>query len=201
MNADANMVVSIHQLPLSRDIELGNAFVRTTIAELPTRAILECPHDDPDAGRAKARVELYSDDESNVFLRGQLSGWFAVGCSRCVEPVKVPFDETLAATFRPAGQIPGADLSSDPAEPVPAEGDLGWELTDDDLDLYSYEAKSVDLEPLLREQLILAVPFAPLCREDCQGLCPQCGANRNCESCACEPPIDPRLAALQDIDL
>jgi uncharacterized protein len=48
---------------------------------------------------------------------------------------------------------------------------------------------------------VLAVPFAPLCREDCKGLCPQCGIDRNTGTCSCEPPIDPRLAALKGLKL
>jgi uncharacterized protein len=57
------------------------------------------------------------------------------------------------------------------------------------------------LEPLVREQFILAVPFAPLCKDDCLGLCPTCGIDKNVESCACEKPIDPRFAALQGLKL
>jgi uncharacterized protein len=72
-------------------------------------------------------------------------------------------------------------------------------VTEDDLDVYPYDEDQVDLEPLLREQVILAVPFAPLCREDCKGLCSQCGSDLNEGACDCPPLIDPRLAALKDL--
>ena len=51
---------------------------------------------------------------------------------------------------------------------------------------------------MLREQVILDAPMQPLCREDCRGLCPQCGTNLNTDACACAPAWeDPRLAALK----
>ncbi|MDQ0417369.1 uncharacterized protein J2Z48_001542 [Croceifilum oryzae] len=62
------------------------------------------------------------------------------------------------------------------------------------------EAQTIDLDPYIREALILTIPFAPLCREDCKGLCPVCGANKNVRECSCVTErIDPRLAALQDL--
>lgn len=71
-------------------------------------------------------------------------------------------------------------------EQHPTEGDT-WPLRHD----------QVDLEPLVREAVVLELPLAPLCREDCQGLCPICGADRNDGSCGCAPDDrDPRWAAL-----
>ena len=54
-----------------------------------------------------------------------------------------------------------------------------------DLDLDYYTGESVDLESLLREQIILMMPLKPLCDENCKGLCPHCGANLNRETCTC----------------
>ena len=54
----------------------------------------------------------------------------------------------------------------------------------------------VDLEPLVRDAVLLELPQAPLCRLDCKGLCPFCGVNRNEETCGCEVPRDPRWEAL-----
>ena len=79
--------------------------------------------------------------------------------------------------------------------------DLGLELATDDLDVYPYTGDVIDLEPLVREQFVLAVPYAPLCKDDCRGLCPQCGVDRNVTACECEKPIDPRFAALQGLKL
>lgn len=94
-------------------------------------------------------------------------------CSRCLEPFPVPlkthWEEQVTLT-----------TSSEQEELVP----LGDHLT---------------LDEWVREALLLQVPFAPLCQEDCQGLCPECGINRNRESCDCQVEnIDPRLAKLKE---
>ena len=66
------------------------------------------------------------------------------------------------------------------------DGEETYPLVDDE----------VDLEPLVRDAVLLELPQAPLCRPDCQGLCPFCGVNRNEETCGCEAPPDPRWGAL-----
>ncbi|TLY38179.1 MAG: DUF177 domain-containing protein [Nitrospirae bacterium] len=52
------------------------------------------------------------------------------------------------------------------------------------------------VDDLVRQEALLAMPLTPQCREDCRGLCPQCGQDLNAESCACGPPPDPRLSVL-----
>lgn len=62
---------------------------------------------------------------------------------------------------------------------------------------YPIEGDHIDLEPLAREAIVLGLPLAPLCRPDCQGLCPVCGADRNAGDCGCDlGGGDPRWAAL-----
>ena len=73
------------------------------------------------------------------------------------------------------------------------------ELDEADLETDYYPGEGLDLRPLLAEQVLLDLPMKPLCGEDCRGLCAQCGANRNLEDCDCEPPPDPRLAALGEL--
>lgn len=196
MTPTGPMHVPLRDLPATRDISLSSDYVGAALAGMPMRAALERPDDDPDAGEARATVELHGDEDDNVFVRGQLRGWFEVACSRCIGTVRVPLDESLAVTYVPKARLPDPDEDADLDL-----SEEGLQLHDDDLDLYGYEGEQLDLEPLLREQLILAVPFAPLCSESCKGLCPQCGIDRNVEVCACEPPIDPRLAALRTVKL
>jgi uncharacterized protein len=52
---------------------------------------------------------------------------------------------------------------------------------------------------VLREQVLLAVPLKVICRQDCKGLCPQCGKNLNTESCSCAEPTDERWSALKEL--
>lgn len=70
------------------------------------------------------------------------------------------------------------------------------ELHNRDLDLAVYENDQINLDDLVLEQLELSLPSRILCREDCRGLCSQCGADLNLEQCRCEKPIDPRWQAL-----
>ena len=65
-----------------------------------------------------------------------------------------------------------------------------------------YSGKVIDLDPLVREQLVLSLPAYPVCREDCKGLCPVCGANLNERECGCDRHVpDPRWAGLKSIKL
>ena len=73
-------------------------------------------------------------------------------------------------------------------EEAPTEGDS-----------YPLRHEQVDLEPLAREAVLLELPQAPLCKEECRGLCPRCGADLNEGDCDCEPERDPRGAALDAI--
>lgn len=68
-----------------------------------------------------------------------------------------------------------------------------------DDDAYLVENDFVDLAPLAHDAIFLDLPLAPLCREDCQGLCPHCGIDRNDDSCDCQAPVDPRWATLDGL--
>jgi uncharacterized protein len=66
-------------------------------------------------------------------------------------------------------------------------------------EIHLIKGSVLDLTPYIREAVLLQVPYIPVCREDCQGLCPKCGINKNTDACNCQiEVIDPRLAALQD---
>jgi uncharacterized protein len=184
------MKVRLHELPTHRSIELSSEFVSQSVSGLALRTALERPEPDPDAGHARAELELFAEGRS-VFVRGTLDGWVHIACSRCVGVVRIPIQEPIHVTFLPRSEVP-QDLALDYDDEIPE--------TEDDLDLYPYDFDEVDLEPLLREQIVLAVPFAPLCREDCPGLCVKCGVDLNHETCDCDRSVvDPRLATLKDL--
>ena len=187
-------------MPCHRRVEVGPTFVARVMAPHPMRAALERPEDDPEVGSAAADLDLYIEGE-NVFARGQLTGSVEVACSRCVAPVRIAIDDQLQVTFMPAARMPDAD--ADEADDEKTDVDAEPTIDDDaaeDLDLYPYHGEEVDLEPLLRDQIVLAVPFAPLCSESCQGLCPVCGIDRNTGSCTCETALpDARWSALKNL--
>ncbi len=67
----------------------------------------------------------------------------------------------------------------------------------DGSDTYPLTDHGIDLEPMIHDAVLLELPLAPLCTEQCKGLCPNCGANRNEDPCSCDQsPPDPRWAAL-----
>jgi uncharacterized protein len=74
------------------------------------------------------------------------------------------------------------------------------ELQDEDLAQSVFDGESIDVDDLVREQVILSLPSRALCREECKGLCSVCGIDKNLKDCECEShPRDPRWAALDDL--
>ncbi len=116
-------------------------------------------------------------------LVGTVSTTLELLCGRCLEL----FARRVDAAF---------DLRYQPHTENTGEGEL--EIEEDDLSTAFYENDQIDLEQLVREQLLLSLPMKPLCREECKGLCPVCGTNLNRGTCACTRDwVDPRLAALK----
>lgn len=108
-----------------------------------------------------------------IYVTGPLRGTMQVACARCLKPAKRSFDLEVAEMF-------ARDL---------------------DEDAYPLGEDTIDLEPMVRDAVGLAMPFSPLCRPDCAGLCERCGGDRNLDECSCGPRVDPRWAALTDLEL
>jgi uncharacterized protein len=188
--------VLVRELPTHRTFEVPSALVSEWLKGMPMRDALGAPENDPHAGHGVAVLDLYADD-THAFASGTFRGQLTVACSRCVDPVTLEIDEKLRVTFMPSAEIPDDDESSGPA----SGEDEGPVVAEEDLDVFPFDGERIDLEPLFREQFVLAIPYAPLCSETCKGLCQQCGINRNSATCTCEPPIDPRLAALKGLKI
>lgn len=128
-------------------------------------------------------------DHDRFRLVGSVSTTLELGCSRCLEPFTLPVNAAFDLRYLPEGTGQGEGATG---------GDGDGEVQDDDVAVSFYRDDEIDLADLLREQFYLALPMKPLCREECQGLCPQCGVNRNVETCQCSARWDdPRLAALK----
>ncbi|MDB4954178.1 MAG: hypothetical protein JWO36_1747 [Myxococcales bacterium] len=192
MVKEAPYTVLVRDLPTHRRFEVPPKLVSEWLKGLPMRDALGAPDADPEAGDGVAELDLYADG-THAFASGTFKGGLTVACSRCVNPVRLPIDEKLLVTFLPPSEMPKDEDD--------AEAEEGAEVTDGDLDVFPFDGERIDLEPLFREQFVLSVPYAPLCREDCKGLCPQCGIDRNSATCTCEKPMDPRLAALKGLKL
>ena len=138
-------------------------------------------------GRAEVLHEHRGPKEvvADIRVKGSWEGEFEVPCARCVEPVGIPLKGEFDLLFRPLGADAGTAERSISA----VETEIGY-----------YQKDSLLLEDVLREQVLLSLPVRTLCKEDCKGLCPHCGANRNSQACTCdEGSKDPRWEALADL--
>jgi len=129
--------------------------------------------------------------KSTVLCDGWLRGRLSLSCQRCLEPAVIDLSQRVHSIYVPASE-PVIENSEGSDE----------EIDEDDLDYAHHNGEVVDLWPLLREQIILAIPIAVLCQEDCRGLCPSCGMDRNRARCECQPAavLSP-FAALRDVKL
>jgi uncharacterized protein len=116
-------------------------------------------------------VDLHLESLSNgITVSGEAVGEWTAECRRCLRVIR---------------------------EPLRAPIDELYQLTIEDPDAYSIDHDQISLLPMVRENLLLALPLAPLCRPDCPGLCATCGADLSDGSCGCAPaPQDDRWSAL-----
>jgi DUF177 domain-containing protein len=128
----------------------------------------------PDAALVEADLALCS-DPGGVTASGTVTTDWVGECRRCGGPVDGQVSASVRERFVP----------DDAAEP--------------DEDAYPMTDDVIDLEPLVRDAVLLELPLAPLCSETCLGLCPQCGTNWNESPCDCRPAPDPRWAALDEL--
>jgi uncharacterized protein len=112
-----------------------------------------------------------------VFVAGSITGTWRVRCARCLTEETRPFTVEIGELVTPAAA--GAEDA----------GDDGYILVDE----------QIDIDQIVRDAIGVEMPFAPLCRPDCQGLCPTCGGNRNLGECPGHDVIDPRFAVLSEL--
>jgi uncharacterized protein len=124
-------------------------------------------------------------DGDKYRLFGQVATTVRRECCRCLKPFDVPMEMDVDLRYLP--QVVNA-------------GDSEYEISEDDLATAFYRDDQIDLGDMAREQLQLASPMKPLCREDCLGLCHVCGADRNAVACGCDTAWhDPRLVGLRKL--
>ncbi|MBZ4420049.1 DUF177 domain-containing protein [Myxococcus sp. RHSTA-1-4] len=141
-----------------------------------------------------------------VLLEGQFTAHLASECKRCLGNVELNLPVSFTLNLVPESLAKGEDFQDDDEGSMEkkerVQGESGGSFSMEDADEEVFDGKTIDLDPIVREQLLLALPMSAVCREDCQGLCPQCGINRNEAKCNCElKPVDPRLAPLKNIKL
>ncbi len=128
----------------------------------------------------RATAELV---EGQIHVSGELQTKIEMVCARCLEPVMEEISRTFDLYYRPLAQR------------VTPNGEERLKL--DDTEIGFFQGEGMFLADVLSEQLLLSLPMKVICRSDCRGLCPNCGANLNHEECRCEThAMDPRMAPL-----
>ena len=137
-------------------------------------------------GPASVRAELHLERSGRgLVVGGTFVGVVALSCSRCLESFRFQAQDRFDLYC-------ALGLQASPGEER--------ELAVDELDVTYLEEGRINTDHLLRENVLLNLPVQPLCREDCRGLCPQCGSNLNLKSCDCQGPHgDPRLQILRKL--
>lgn len=123
--------------------------------------------------RAELLVEVVVE---GILVSGRVGGAWGLRCARCLTDFDGSFDVDVHALFVPE---PDPD-----AEDYPLDVDVG-----------------LDVEQMIRDALGVEMPFAPLCRPACAGLCETCGGDRNLGECPGHTPADPRFAVLSQLQL
>jgi uncharacterized protein len=135
--------------------------------------------------RVEGAAELLTHTLGEVRIRGHVQTEMVAACSRCLEQAKVQVDDDFDLFYRPV------ETSPDEEEKELGEGEI---------EIAFYEGDGIQLEDVLREFILLAMPMQWVCRPDCKGICPVCGGNRNLSVCQCQVKLeDDRWAALKKL--
>ena len=150
--------LELHRIEVSKTYECGTLDFRCT--EFKQSAPL----------RVKAVAELAG---SEIRLSGHLDARLTATCDRCLAIFDFPVEHDFDLFYRPIETIARAEEVEVPKE---------------ELGIGFYSGEGIALADAMAEQVILSVPMKLVCRPDCRGLCPVCGADRNRVECQCAPP-------------
>jgi len=127
----------------------------------------------------------FHDVTEEIRVMGEVKVSLRMECDRCTEPFTQEFDEKFDLIYVPNPETaPGAEIA----------------IRASDSDIGFYEGRGLELNDILLEQVLLAIPLQRLCRADCQGICPSCGQDRNETACQCETQkTDERWSALRNL--
>jgi len=155
--------------------EIGAQGLPLNVPVTPDWVAAACPDLDARPGARglalRGRLEKMGED---YLLRAELRGDIETTCARCLEPAQVALNVPLAVTF------------------VSTEADKTDD--DEDPDVIGFLGNEIDVGDEIRDEILLALPINPLCRESCKGLCTVCGGNRNLTACTCKNEVAPAAA-------
>jgi uncharacterized protein len=136
---------------------------------------------------AAGTAELLAHSEGGVRIQGRFSVEMAAQCDRCLGRARFPLETQFDLFYRPMAEIAGEEEV---------------EIHEGDAEIGFYQGGGMELEDILREQILLALPMQRVCSDVCKGICPVCGRNRNETTCDCkiENAVD-RWGALRKLEL
>lgn len=163
------------------------------IRHYPVETLLLALYDED--GNAVAAHNLKGDVKvtrlsDGVLVQGDVQAQVAIQCSRCLEDASIPVDARLEEQFQPTIDV---ETGQAVRHEEPEQDDNTFMIDPNHL---------MDLTEPIRQALLVAMPMRPLCRDDCKGLCPVCGANRNRVDCGHEEEVvDSRWEGLRDLNI
>ncbi|HEV2388582.1 MAG TPA: DUF177 domain-containing protein [Candidatus Acidoferrales bacterium] len=164
--------LALHRIPIRKSYSPGSLDFHTTEFK------------QVEALAVRATAELV-DNQIHIF--GTLHTRLELSCARCLDAVMEEVSRDFDLIYRPLSWVRGQEE---------------MQLRLDDTEIAFFQGDGLFLADILAEQVNLAVPMKAICRSDCRGLCPHCGANLNYEQCGCEArAADPRLASLERFKL
>jgi uncharacterized protein len=130
-------------------------------------------------------AELLEESDGQIRVQGRYTVEMTAQCDRCLGRARFPLDAGFDLFYRPASELAEQEEVAIDA----GEAEIGF-----------YEGQGLELEDILREQVLLALPMQKVCEESCKGICPICGKNRNEADCGCsDSAADNRWSALRNI--
>jgi uncharacterized protein len=142
----------------------------------------ECSFTEPVRAQLSAVWEY-----GHVRATGAVQSAVQLSCSRCLTDYQLPISSEFTIFYT---ESKGEELDEE------------VELSDVELISASYTGDEIDVDSEIAEQVMLEVPYKPLCSESCRGLCPQCGADLNAGDCGCDRgEINLKMAALKKIKI
>jgi uncharacterized protein len=132
-------------------------------------------------------AEVVARSDGEVRIQGKYTVEMAAECDRCLRRARFPLDGDFDLYYRPMSVIAREE-----------EVEIG----EDEVEIGFYVGGGLELEDILREQVLLALPMQRTCSEDCKGICPVCGRNRNETTCDCRiDSSDDRWGALRKLEI
>ncbi len=133
---------------------------------------------------AKGTASLLSQAVGEIRLQGQLSVTMTAPCDRCLETATVPIQTPFDLVYLPSQKGGGGEQEIDQGA----------------IEVGFYEGSGIELNDVLREVVLLAMPMQLVCSEACRGICPVCGSNRTEHDCGCRPvTADDRWSKLKEL--